>query len=202
MLLSTRNIFKSVPATTVLLVYLFVCGVLFLIGFWSTFRINIFSLIDVFDIPKHFVFPLMISHFFFIINLITGTITTIEDKGKGFLFIRRFRLWWIKWQEGIPAFPSYLGAGIGLFILLLWFSIPEAELNPLCWAISSIVVAYYLLFLFVRSTYVKTVLTTSLFRFFVGHFLIFFPISCFTIGKELSIDIYMNYDIQYVNVIE
>jgi hypothetical protein len=57
-LMSLKDILSQVSATTLLLVFLFFCGTLYIISYWSTFNFDITNYIELFDIPKSFVFPL------------------------------------------------------------------------------------------------------------------------------------------------
>ena len=77
-----KEIIKGVPVATIILIYLFVCGVFYLVGFWGIFKIDVFNLIAVTDIPKSFVYPLLITQVVFIFNLITGSIATLIDERK------------------------------------------------------------------------------------------------------------------------
>lgn len=74
------DILKKIPTTTILLTYLFICGVLYIIGFWSLFNIDISNLVTITDIPKSFVFPFVISQGLFLFNMLTQFITASTDK--------------------------------------------------------------------------------------------------------------------------
>jgi hypothetical protein len=56
--MSLKDILSQVSVTTLLLVFLFFCGTLYIISYWSTFNFDITNYIELFDIPKSFVFPL------------------------------------------------------------------------------------------------------------------------------------------------
>ena len=53
-----KDIIDKISVTTILLLYLFFCGTIYLISFWSTFDFDITNYIELLDIPKSFVFPL------------------------------------------------------------------------------------------------------------------------------------------------
>lgn len=53
-----KEIISKISVTTFLLAYLFFCGTLYLISYWSTFNFDITNYIEFLDIPKSFVFPL------------------------------------------------------------------------------------------------------------------------------------------------
>ncbi|MEP6844590.1 MAG: hypothetical protein ABI861_01240 [Panacibacter sp.] len=53
-----KEIITKISATTIILIYLFSCGTIYLVAYWSTFSFDITNYIDLLDIPKSFVFPL------------------------------------------------------------------------------------------------------------------------------------------------
>ena len=53
-----KEFFSKIPIVTISVVYLFICGTLYLFGYWSTFDFDITNYIELLDIPKSFVFPL------------------------------------------------------------------------------------------------------------------------------------------------
>ena len=52
---------EPITPITAILLYMFGCGSLYIIGFWSNFQIDITQFINIWDIPKSFVFPFLIS---------------------------------------------------------------------------------------------------------------------------------------------
>lgn len=68
------TLFKDISATTVLLIFLFFCGTLYIISYWSTFNFDITNYIELFDIPKSFVFPLATGMGVSLLSLLAQTI--------------------------------------------------------------------------------------------------------------------------------
>lgn len=64
-----EKLLKTLPTTTILLVYLYLCGSLYLIGFWNVFAVNIFSLVKFEDIIRSVVEPLIYAIIIFFIFL-------------------------------------------------------------------------------------------------------------------------------------
>ncbi len=54
-----KELISKISVTTFLLFYLFFCGTLYLIAYWSTFDFDITNYIELLDIPKSFVYPLV-----------------------------------------------------------------------------------------------------------------------------------------------
>lgn len=196
---------KNLPITTLLLTYLFICGSLYLIGFWSTFDVDIFSLISLYDIPKNFVYPLMLSQVAYVVNMITGQyfyqhafMNTKEDNDN---FITLNKDWPEKKYKIIGIFTS-ISLWVTMVVLFLPFLFEKPYQNIRYWTFLSIILSYFLMYKFVTYSVVKSYLKNNFLRFYVGHFLTFFPIACFTSGKVSSLDIYNNKNIKYFDVID
>jgi hypothetical protein len=79
--------------------------------------------------------------------------------------------------------------------------IPDYKNNGLFWTISSVTIAYYLLHKFVNLNIVKSKISSHIVRYFIGHFVIFFPISCLSTGKVTSLRIFHNSDNKYISIV-
>ncbi|MFC6877682.1 hypothetical protein ACFQFB_11205 [Flavobacterium myungsuense] len=128
--------------------YLFVCGSLYLIGFWSTFDINVFSLISIYDIPKNFVYPLMISQAYFVVNMITGqyflhSYLNNDSENKDF-FVEINEDWSHKKKVFISIISS-IPLWIILVTGLLSIFIENHSQSIFYWEIVCLIFSYYLL---------------------------------------------------------
>jgi hypothetical protein len=56
--MNLKELLTHISITTLLLFFLFFCGTLYIISYWTTFNFDITNYIELFDIPKSFVFPL------------------------------------------------------------------------------------------------------------------------------------------------
>jgi len=196
-----KEILKVIPISTLVLVYLFVCGVLYLIGFWSTFSVNVFSLISIYDIPKNFVFPLLISQGFFVITFITGGIANLNDDREDIRHFVTINPNWSLKKTLIIGVLSLIDLWLIIFTSVLYFVFKRDQTIAIFWSLSSITVAYYLLHQFVNIKELKEIIKSKTVRAYVGHVLIFLPISCFSIGKVTSLQIYNNEENKYVRLI-
>lgn len=112
-----NDFLKNIPVTTILLTYLFICGILYLIGFWSTFNIDVFSLISIYDIPKNFAFPLLVSQGFFALYAVTGNIINLNDDREDigqFIVIKK------EWNPNKRILLSFL-TSINLWVISIIF---------------------------------------------------------------------------------
>jgi len=192
---------KNIPITTLLLTYLFVCGVLYLIGFWSTFDIDVFSLISIYDIPKSFAFPLLISQGFFVLNVITGNVSDLTDDRENRDHFITINPEWKGIKRGILYTISSINLWVICSISLMAANMYDYKNNSLFWVLTSLIVSYYLLHKFVNLDIVKKNFKNRILRYFIGHFIVFFPISCLSTGKIQSISILHNNDNKYISII-
>jgi len=81
-----KEIINKISATTLILIYLFSCGTIYLVAYWSTFNFDITNYIDFLDIPKSIVFPLAmgisISFIIFLIQGVALSFNKIEKDEK------------------------------------------------------------------------------------------------------------------------
>lgn len=197
-----NDFFKNLPIATILLIYLFVCGVLYLFGFWNTFDVDIFSLISTSDIPKNFAFPLLLSQGFFFLNSVTGGISNIfdddrEDK-QHFITIKPE---WGSFKRFSLGLLTRMDVWVLLTIALMTEYLTDYKNNEIFWSLTALIIAYYLLYKFVNLDILKNKIKSPLFRYFIAHFVVFFPISCFSIGKVTSLRIFHNEENKYITVI-
>lgn len=191
---------NNIPIAILLLIYLFVCGILYLIGFWSTFDVDVFSLISIYDIPKSFAFPLLVTQGFFVLNIISGNIIHFNDDRDDKTKFVSIKPEWGTFRKVLCNLTT-INLVIAAAISLMATTIPDHLNSQVFWSISSLLTAYYFLHKFVNLEIVKNNFNNKLVRFFIGHFLIFLPISCFSTGKLSSLSIRQNSDIKYIKII-
>jgi len=54
-----KSLLSKVSVTTFVIIYLFFCGGLYLLAYWSTFNFDITNYISFEDVPKSFIFPVL-----------------------------------------------------------------------------------------------------------------------------------------------
>ena len=211
------GIFKSVTLVTGVLIYFYLSGGLYLIGYWSSFNLDISNFITLSDIPKNFVFPFIITNAFYFVVIFVNSMTqkVINDITTQKRELRKMQsqleavkggeINKLKKVKEHPNLFVYLIKDINLWIIwLFYFAVKfykDYSHTILYWGIS------ILLF----STFLIIKLTTEKFfdRFFkegfggryAKYFLFLFPIVCFGTGKYLSLNIYNNQDIRAIKAI-
>jgi len=171
----------SVVAAT--LGYLFLCGTLYLIGFWTTFDFDITTYVDILDVPKSFIFPLAaatgLSAFSFFYQILLK-IHPLDDPDlspkkpdKMFVLLSKFKTGWY--------------VTISFFVLLtIYFFSKEAF-----YAFSSVFLCLFFIkevSKFLNASGVKN----AYIRWLTIIVICFLPPLSFSIGKLESLDIYKN----------
>ncbi len=190
-----KDILLKLPLSTVLVTYLFICGLLYLIGFWGTFNIDVFNLITIYDIPKSFVFPLLISQGFFSIQFFTGAVMNLNDDREDIGSIVKIKDEWPFWRQALTRVISNTSILTTIVFLLSSIFLENRFHNELFWLINSLTVGYFLLHRFVNIKELKLLVKSSILRSYIGHMLIVFPITCFSTGKITSLKVYNNQNI-------
>ena len=103
-------------------------------------------------------------------------------------------------ETGITCFfeLGFLFSAAVLFMVSFSF---KYKLNTLFWGLSSVTVAFYLVYKFTSSKFVRAKIPQPLVRLYVAYIICLLPIFCFSTGKVLSVNIYNNKDIMYINAI-
>lgn len=185
-----KEILKILPATTLILVYFFLCGGLYLIGFWSTFEIDITNFVSLTDIPKSFVLPLAVGSSLTILNVFLLAIITsghkesvdankVEERPKSlkrFIFSRLISLDFVILLASASAF---------------WF-ISANKLVFRYWIFFGMLMASLLMLKFDRIRSIRKLLPYYNLRLILAHTLILIPIACFGFGKGFSLRIFHN----------
>lgn len=191
---------KTVPITTLILIYLFSCGLLYLIGFWTTFDIDVFNLISIYDIPKSFLFPFVISNGFYLLSLTFKMIPNLTDtSGNINSFISEKGTWSYRKNKIITSLTN-----IDLLLYLsiyTWYNLIEKPLfNMAFWILSGYLISYRLTYKLVNSELIVGKITNTTIRMYLANLCIFIPISCFVIGKVKSLTIYNNSNIKTIAI--
>ena len=187
-----KDVISKISVTTFFLTYLFLCGILYLISFWSTFDFDITNYIELLDIPKSFVFPLVtglgITIFVTFIQAINGTYESLKTpkveseetadepkKKKKSLLVKVLTNW-----------EFWLTLALGVCLILYK---PRRD-----WVISigGILMAYFCIIKFVKHPYALKTFPLFTLRLFVGVFIFYVPMNCFLIGKKNSMEIWKN----------
>ena len=78
-----QRFLRAIPVATLFIFFLFICGSLYLTGFWQTFNFDISDFVPITDIPKSFVFPFLVSSgSYFIFAIIQAVSLDVFQKDR------------------------------------------------------------------------------------------------------------------------
>jgi hypothetical protein len=188
-----KEILSKVSLTAFCIGYLFFCGVLYLLAYWSTFDFDITNYIELLDIPKSFVFPLAtgigISSLGFLIQAIARSIDKIEKDEN----INK------KLNENLKQVPTktlllriisdynFWAIGI-LFVCYLSYK-PRREW---VFAISGLTIMIFSSATSLRHPFILKFFPNFGLRLLAAFTIFFIPVFSFTDGKLNAIDIWKN----------
>lgn len=197
-----KDAFKVIPVSTLIVIYLFICGILYLIGFWGTFKFDVFSFISIYDVPKNFVFPLLVSQGFFVLTLITGGISNLNDDRESIRNFVSIKQEWSLQKKLLIGILTAIKLWLIALVMGLYYLKIKFGADVMFWSISTILISYYLIHQFVNIKMLKENILSKTVRSYIAHALIFFPLSCFSIGKITSLEIYNNQHYKLVKYID
>jgi NADH:ubiquinone oxidoreductase subunit 5 (subunit L)/multisubunit Na+/H+ antiporter MnhA subunit len=191
-----KEFIKNLPITTFILVYLFFCGSLYLVGFWTTFEIDVTNFITITEIPKSFVIPFLLANgivfFQIVLNLISSPSSNEESQKKDGHKKRPF------------IFEVLSNVNVLLSILTLaiigFYNFYKTEI--LFWTLSSILFAILISIRVYKIEKFKQLVPTSNFRKCLINIFVVVPVISFSTGKINSLNIYHNKKINLVEFIK
>jgi hypothetical protein len=195
-----KQILDKLPLATILLSYFFVCGGLYLIGFWTTFNIDITNFVSITDIPKSFVLPFVLSQGVFLLQSLSNLLSASLHKDEEPTENTNPKKAKTKWHRILLVFFSWDSLFSLAVLLIVSFSF-KYKLNTLFWGASSLTIAFYLIYKFTSSKFVRTKIPYPVVRLYIAYIICLLPIFCFSTGKVLSVNIYNNKEIMYINAI-
>lgn len=194
-----QNITKHIPLTTMIITYFFICGGLYLIGFWTTFNIDISNIVNIADIPKSFIYPFVLSQGFYLFNTLTNM--TITDNRIDSYEPNPYQ----QQKTKMKRFLFFL-VSIDFLIILSSFFIfifhLRFEMSPSYWMLSTIVLALLLFIKFQNNSSIKKLIPYASLRIYIVNTIIFVPFLCFGTGKSNSLKIYNNNESKHVKIIK
>jgi hypothetical protein len=192
---------KTIPITTLIIIYLFSCGLLYLIGFWTTFDIDIFNLISIYDIPKSFLLPFVLSNGLYVLGLTFNMIPSFTDNRKKINSFFVGKETWPNNANKIIIAITNIDFVLYMFILI-WYAFTFNPLNNyLFWIISGYLIAFRITHRLVNSDLIIRKIPNIIFRSYIANLIVFIPISCFIIGKVSSLQIYRNSKIKTIEIV-
>lgn len=193
-----NNLIKQIPLTTIIISYFFICGGLYLIGFWSTFNVDISNLISITDIPKSFIYPFVISQGYFIVFTFINFLQTnyLKDELEDQYLLNKKQNRWKRVFKALTS-PEML---LLLFLAVVFKFYPTYNYSPSYWMLSSFIFAFLISTKYENSPNLKTWIPYTQLRKYIVRIVISIPLISYGIGKANSLDIYNDKHRQYVNL--
>jgi hypothetical protein len=182
---------SKIGATTAVLFYLFFCGGLYLISFWSTFEFDVTSYIEPFDVPKSFIFPLATGiGLSFLIMLIQGVVHSWEKLNSDEKVYKKL-------APEIASLPKKkillrILNDFHTWVFIILFACYSLYKPRRAWVFGVLGVTLIILAIakFMRNRTVAEKIPNITARLFIGFMLFFVPIYAYTLGKLNSIEIW------------
>lgn len=166
--------------TAITIPYAFFCAGLFHLAFWSSFQINGLSFVNISDIIKSSIQPILVSFLGTIASLFL--VDTITDNLN-------------KKVTTVPKFIVYIYISILIIVALIPHDFDE--LYNIFWVPTIFIPASLM---FVRF-YLRTFITNTKIVSSISYFMVLFPVLSFMTGKLESFKIKNNIECQYTTTI-
>ena len=157
-------------------------------GFWGTFDVDAFSLVQIWDIPKNFIASFMLSGGVIMAFVLSMVFYINKPKYE---------------KRNSPASFNATKYRRILFVLsllaafiLYWFH----KYNIWYWVISSIVLAYLLVSQIIKMPSYINIVNNYFLRLYVTILVVVTIALCFVVAKYRALGIYLNNDIQIINI--
>lgn len=201
-----EKITKHLPITTLFLAYLFICGSLYIIGFWTTFNIEITNFLSISEIPKSFVLPFILSNgltvFQMVINFIISQPFYDEDEDEKENEVKKERSIFQKKFIQVLRPLVHLDMFFSYLIMAIIYFYYYYKTNVLFWSISTIFFGILMALKIGRNEKIKELIPKNNIRIYTVQILIYIPLLSFSTGKVNSLNIYNNDKITLVEIVK
>lgn len=186
-----RYFSKVLPASTIIISYLFVCGGVYLLGFWGTFDVDAFSLVELWDIPKNFVGSFMFSGGVGIVLILT----MVFFINKLSYFNKENNTVTATVKQTVNRRIAFLGVII-IAIILFFF----LRYNFYYWLSCAAILSWLLIAQIVRMPSFINLVNNYYLRIYVTMIVITTPVICFVSAKKDALAIYKNSNAQIIKI--
>ncbi len=183
-----KDILKQLPLTTFIVIFLYVCGGLYLIGYWGTFGIDISNIVGIVEIPKGFIFPFVLSQGYFLMYPLFDVIVPIKTKDSKPKEYKYF-IW--KLLLDVNIYIIILGGLVYPFFLLYKGSV-------FFWFFYGFALSIALVIKTIGMPFVKEIIPSYPLRRYIVIMIIFTPIISLVTGKIQSLEVFNNNHIKYI----
>lgn len=188
-----KSILTHLPITSLIIIYLFISGGVYLVGFWGTFNVEAFSLIEIWDIPKNFIAPFLYSGGAFLL-FVTAYWLYINSRKEN-IFIKTNP------SSDMPKKKSNYKIYLILIVMILFLIFYNSlRFNYYFWTLSFFTLAGVLILEIKDASLAVKIIPNNLLRFYVFILIILPPVMCFVVGKGNALLIYNNSKVQIVKI--
>ncbi|MEO9021057.1 MAG: hypothetical protein ABI237_07595 [Ginsengibacter sp.] len=190
-----EKIIKYIPITTAIILYLFLCGGLYLIGYWTTFDVDILGLVSISEIPKSFILPFAISvglalfimfvFFLFLYNKDLDSLILFKIFDK--IPVRAKKIFIYKIDFWLITFP--------ILIYVLLSSIRNSEIF---WIVSGFIMLLIITLKTISLLYSVHNYSFNIITAFIFISITFTPVTSLILGKASSLVVYNNKKVTYI----
>lgn len=185
---------KGISFLTLITLFFFVCCSLYLIGFWSTFDVDISNLVDVAEIPKSFILPFILSNVYGLVIMVFTFLTSHSKKDE--LVGVDNRQWPSK--KAVIFLDFILTILIGFIPPIMFWFYDKYKYNQGYWLIWGTITAFLVALKINSLPFIKKEIPNSSIRYFLINLTVFTICMSFALGKAKSVKIYTNSDVKYI----
>lgn len=175
-----KDYFKDITITTLLLIYLYVCGALYLYGFWDTYDIEISSLVAITEIPKSFIQPFITTSLFYLLFSVLG------------YFVPKILP--VKWVNNLRY--RFGGLKMALFVLVFFVMMDlysYFDKFQIYWYSCSFLLYVLLAGLVRGNEFLNKKMNNNPLKLYAIATALFIPAMCFATGKSEALEIFNNH---------
>jgi hypothetical protein len=192
-----EKIIKYIPITTLIILFLFVCGGLYLIGFWETFRVDIIGLVQITEIPKSFILPFSYSIGITMLMLFISLLIT-EGKPIPVFFHKAFDYVLEIENKNIFFKLDFWVTVLSVSILVLSLFLNH---SIVFWNISGLIMVAVIFSKLLSYSYLFKQFRNSKMILALCYIIVFTPIMSFVMGKTKALEIYNNREIKWIKTL-
>lgn len=189
-----QPITKYLPLATMLLIYYFVCGSLFEIGFWHTFNLDITSLISISEIPKNVVSPFIKTQVLGVIMAVLLLLFSKIEKGESnYDWMKRTN------PKAHKTFRFIIRISLLIVVGTAVALHKKHQYTPAYWDFFTLFISILISLLLLDNKWIESKIKSTALKLFTTLTIIYLPLACLAVGKITSIDIFKNKEVQYIS---
>jgi len=190
-----KEYIKAIPVTTIILLYLYICGSLYLIGYWSYFDIDISNIVSFADVPKSFVMPFILSNGFYLLIAITDILIYHDGPNE-----EEYNISWFYRKKWRLVLHLDFWLSISPPLILLFYSYNKDSI--FFWLATAIIFPYMVARKIKSIPLVKKAIPHFYLRNYTINIFFCTIFFSFILGRVKAIYVYKNENIKYAKAID